>query len=69
MIQPGKRLTGPEIEDFLSQQNLTTQYVFDILKPTGAVSEKILKNDKESFIFLSEQSNQIYEYKYSMDVV
>lgn len=69
MIQPGKRLTGPEIEDFLSQQNMTAQFAFIIYDPKREPYEKILKNQNDSFAFLSKQMNVIYEFKYSMDVV
>lgn len=69
MLQPGKRLTSPDMEGFLSSQNLSAQFAFIIESPDEPSYEKIFSNAPESFVFIQENPNVLYEFKYSMDIV
>ena len=69
MIQPGKKLTSPDMEEFLSNQNLSAQFAFLIESPNEPSYEKIFSNESDSFVFIQENPNVLYEFKYSLDVV
>jgi len=69
MIQPGTRMTSPQMEEFLSDQPLTAQFTFDVQSPETPSYEKVFQNEDESFAFIQEHPDMIYEFKYSADYV
>jgi len=69
MIQPGKRLTSPQMEEFLSNQNLTARFTFQIHAPAFPPYDKTFQNNTEAYEFIAENPDVIYEFKFQTDYV
>lgn len=69
MLEPGKLMTPPEVEVFLSQQRTTATFTFVVKHPEKKEEEKRFQNDAESIAFIESNPDVMYEYRFSTDYV
>jgi len=67
MLQPGKMMTPPEVENFLTEQRTTASFTFIVKYPDDKNEEKMLQNNPESIAFVEDNPNVMYEYRNSVD--